>query len=382
MNCQDVLLKIDEINDEYLNILEDVCNLESPTADKARVDAVGLYFVRMAKARGWEIEIASQERAGDVVTITLNPHAKTAPIVLSGHIDTVHPVGSFGSPAVRRDDKRMYGPGVMDCKGGVVAAFMAMDALAQCGFSSRPVHLILQTDEETGSRTSNKATIAYMCEKSKDAIAFLNLEGHLSGTAALIRKGILQYRFKVRGKALHSSRCYDAANAIAEAASKILRLEKMKDRNGLTCNCGLIHGGTVANTVAEECEFVADIRFGNKDQLHVAREKVRRIAHTYRIDGCSCEYTEINFRPAMPLCEQNEALLAKMNEIYQSVGLPVLAARECPSGSDAAYITEAGIPCVDCIGTEGRNIHSVDEYIELCSLAESAKRIAAVVAEI
>ncbi len=382
MNCQDILLKIDEINDEYLNILEDVCNLESPTVDKERVDAVGAYFVRMAKARGWEIEVVPQERAGDVICITLNPHAEAAPIVLSGHLDTVHPVGSFGTPAVCRDEKRMYGPGVMDCKGGVVAAFMAMDALAKCGFSSRPVRLILQTDEETGSRTSGKATIAYMCEKSKDAIAFLNLEGHLSGTAALIRKGILQYRFKVRGKALHSSRCYDAANAIAEAASKILRLEKMKDRNGLTCNCGLIQGGTVANTVAETCEFVVDIRFGNRDQLRVAREKVRRIANTFRIDGCTCEYTEINFRPAMPLCEQNEALLAKMNEIYQRVGLPILTARECPSGSDAAYITEEGIPCVDCIGTEGRNIHSVEEYIELCSLAESAKRIAAVVAEI
>jgi len=293
----------------------------------------------------------------------------------------VHPVGSFGTPAVRRDEKRMYGPGVMDCKGGVVAAFMAMDALEQCGFSSRPVRLILQTDEETGSRTSKKQTIAYLCKQSKGAVAFLNLEGHLSGTVTLIRKGILQYRFKVRGKALHSSRCYDAANAIAEAASKILRLEKMKDREGLTCNCGLIHGGTVANTVAEECEFVADIRFGNEEQLSLARKKVRRIVNTNRIEGCSCEYTEINFRPAMPLCEKNETLLAKMNEIYQRVGLPVLVARECPSGSDAAYITAEGIPCVDCIGTEGQNIHSVDEYIELRSLAESAKRIAAVVAE-
>lgn len=382
MNCQALLQKIDAINDEYLNVLEDVCNLESPTADKERVDAVGAYFVRMAQVRGWEFEFAPQECAGDAICITLNPHAKAAPIVLSGHLDTVHPVGSFGTPAVRRDEKRMYGPGVMDCKGGVVAAFMAMDALAQCGFSSRPVHLILQTDEETGSRTSGKATIAYMCEKSKDAIAFLNLEGHLEGTATLIRKGILQYLFKVRGKALHSSRCYDAANAIAEAASKILRLEKMKDRNGLTCNCGLIHGGTVANTVAEECEFVVDIRFGNCDQLRAARQKVRRIVNTNRIEGCTCECTEINFRPAMPLCEKNEALLAKMNEIYRSVGLPVLAARECPSGSDAAYITAAGIPCVDCIGTEGRNIHSVNEYIELRSLAESAKRIAAVVAEL
>ena len=59
--------------------------------------------------------------------------------------------------------------------------------------------------------------------------------------------------------------------------------------------------------------------------------------------------------------------------------MPVLEARKCLSGADAANITEVGIPCIDCIGTEGSNIHSVDEYIELKSLAESAKRIGAVV---
>lgn len=64
---------------------------------------------------------------------------------------------------------------------------------------------------------------------------------------------------------------------------------------------------------------------------------------------------------------------------YIKNNLPVLEGRLCLSGSDAAYITETGIPCIDNLGTEGANIHSVDEYIELKSLAESAKRIAALV---
>ena len=50
----------------------------------------------------------------------------------------------------------MYGPGVMDCKGGIVAAIMAMEALEKCGFTERPVQLLLQSDEENGSATSNK----------------------------------------------------------------------------------------------------------------------------------------------------------------------------------------------------------------------------------
>ena len=105
------------------------------------------------------MEIHPNDASGDVVCITMNPDADEKPITLSGHIDTVHAVGSFGSPAVKTDDKNIYGPGVMDCKGGVVAAFYAMDALARCEFRNRPVQLLLQTDEEG---TNDKDTVKLM----------------------------------------------------------------------------------------------------------------------------------------------------------------------------------------------------------------------------
>lgn len=382
MTCTKLFEELDAVEAQYLDVLEDVCNIESPTNFKDGVDRTVDYFLDMARAKGWQTEIFEHPVAGNAACITLNPHADKAPICLSGHLDTVHPVGSFGSLAVRRDEKNMYGPGVMDCKGGAVAAFMAMDALERVGFTSRPVRLILQSDEETSSITSQKATIDYMCRKAEGAVAFLNLEGHVRGTAVLVRKGIIRYRFTVRGRALHSARCFNAANAIAEAAHKIIRLEKMKDAYGLTCNCGVISGGTVPNTVAEKCVFVVDIRFANDAQLEKARNEIAHTAEECHVEGCSCEVEELSFRPAMPLTDKNEELLARMNEIYAQSGIPTLTARSCLSGSDAAYITEIGVPCIDCIGTLGGNIHSTDEYMELDSLKVSAKMIAAVVHEI
>ena len=50
---------------------------------------------------------------------------------------------------------------------------------------------------------SNKTTIQYICEKSKDAIAFLNLEGYTAGMATLKRKGIASFRFDIIGKETH-----------------------------------------------------------------------------------------------------------------------------------------------------------------------------------
>lgn len=373
-----LLNKIDKLEKDYIKFLSDVCNIESPTSNKAAVDAVGRYFADKAREKGWLVETKPINNAGDVVVITMNADSTEAPVCLSAHIDTVHPVGLFGTPAVKMDAEKIYGPGVMDCKGGAVTAFMAMDALERIGFTSRPVMLLLQTDEECGSMTSGKETINYICERSKDAVAFLNLEG-FEGSAVLYRKGILRVKFIIHGIASHSYRCYEGANAVAEAAHKIIELEKMKDKDGLTCNCGVIKGGTVANTVAEECFFLADIRFATAEELSRARKTLDELAKTSFVDGCTAQIEEISYRPSMEYTKKNEELYNKINEIYESVGLPSLPAGTATGGSDAAYTTEAGIPTVDNLGTEGGFIHSAREFIFTKSICESAKRIAAVV---
>ena len=378
MDCKKLFSAIDEMNDTYCNIWEKVCNIESPTDHKKGVDEVGNVFIKMANERKWLVEVFEHKKAGNAICITINYESKAEPVVFSGHIDTVHPIGLFGTPAVHQDEKCIYGPGVMDCKGGVVASFMALDALDRCGFAKRPVKLIIQTDEETGSRTSGLKTVEFMCEKARNAVAFLNTEGIQGNTAVLVRKGILRYRFTVFGKAVHSANCVIGANAIAEAAHKILELETIKDANTLTCNCGTIEGGTVANTVAEKCSFTADFRFSSEEDCVKAQKAAEIISEHVIIEGCRCELERISYRPAMPLCGRNSKLLERMNEFYKQTGLPQLTSRTCLSGSDAAYITAAGIPCVDNLGVDGGNIHSINEYAYLDSLATCAKRLAVI----
>ena len=381
MLITNVFAAIDQKTDDYVSFWREICQLESPTADKAGVDAVGAYFAQKATERGWKIEILEEAVSGNAICITMNQNAKGAPIALSGHVDTVHAVGSFGEHPVRMENGRICGPGATDCKGGLAAAFLAMDALRACGFTDRPILLLLQSDEEVGSKTSDKRTVHWICEKAKGCAAFLNLEPFKKNRAVLTRKGILRYRLTVKGEAIHSSNCADGEggiNAIAEAAHKILELEKMKDKDGITCNCGVIEGGTVANTVPEHCSFVADIRFANEAQRLEAEEKLRTVAaHSY-LAGSKCTVEQVSTRAAMEPSEKNNALLERMNGIFAEVGLPVLEGRHSNGGSDAAYTTAAGIPTVDSLGTEGGRIHSVEEFGELASLPDAAKRIAAI----
>lgn len=383
MDCSRIFDTIDKLNDRYVDVWEDILNIESPSNFKEGVDAVSNYFIELSKDKGWKIERFPEERFGDVVCITMNPDSDKAPIALSGHMDTVHPIGLFGSPAAHREGDILYGPGAMDCKGGVVAGLLAMHALHECGYSDRPVMMLLQSNEEIGSGIENKSPIRRICNQAKDAVAFLNLEGHegyFAGKACLERKGIAGFLFKVTGVSTHASYCArEGASAIAEAAHKIIELEKVKEETGLTFNCGIIKGGTVRNTVPGECEFQLDVRFSSESDFERANEIIKRVTETVYVDGCSCEAKMTCLRVAMEKCERNLNLLAIANEAFEKNGLSTLEVGKRNGGSDAADVTAFGIPCIDSLGVGGERAHSKDEYGVISSLAESAKRVVAII---
>lgn len=381
MDWKTVNEQIGALEKEYIALWERVCNIESPTDCKAGVDAVGICFTDLARQRGWNVEILEEKVSGNAVCITMNPDAPGRPVALSAHLDTVHPIGLFGNPPVRIEGDKIYGPGVEDCKGGAVAAFLAMDSLSRCGYADRPVLLLLQSDEEISSITSEKRTIDFMAEKAKNCVAFLNAEGH-NGKLVGVRKGILRYVFEVTGVAAHSSRCQTGVNAIAEAAHKILELEKWKDPEGLTCNCGVIEGGSAANSVPASCTFVADIRYATDEQMRRAEEFVKEVAARAYLPGSSCTVTEKSRRVAMEDCPRNREIFSKIERIYAEIGLPAVEWGSSTGGSDAAWMTVAGIPCLDNFGVHGGKIHSKDEYAYLDSLAASARMMAAVILKI
>ena len=382
MECRTVFDKIDELNSEYVDFWQEICEIESPTFYKEGIDRVGQTIISHVKQFGWQVEVLKQSVAGNAICITMNPDAKKTPVVFSGHLDTVHPLGIFGYPAVKRDGEKIYGPGVTDCKGGVVASLLAMVALEKCGYRERPVKLILQTDEEVSSLPSNKETVRFMAKCAKGCVAFLNCEPHEKGALVLQRKGIIRYIFDITGKAAHSSAPYDGASAICEASYKVIEIEKFKDRDGITTSCGIIEGGPAETTVPEKCKITVDIRFPDADSLEFIKGEMQRIADSCHVEGTSCELITKSFRVSMDKSEANDRLFERISEIFDRNGLVHVEKQKGNYGSDACDMTAYGIPSVDSIGVRGGMIHSKYEYAYISSLAESAKMLASVAVEI
>lgn len=381
-NINNIFKEIDNLTDKYIQMLVDICIIESKTEDKESVDKVGKYLERYAEKMGYKIVKKEFEKSGDVYSFTLNEDDKKELISMSGHMDTVFEKGAFGYPPVKMDEEFIYGPGVQDCKGGIVISLLVMEALKNCGYDKRQVKLILQSDEEVGSCLSNKGTIDFMLEEAKNSIAFLNMEGHNPGKITVGRKGIVKKKILIKGHAAHSGIYIGGISAIREAAHKIINLEEGNDPNGITFNCGIIKGGTTINTIPENCEIDVEYRFKTLKEQQTAEEKLQKIVNTSFVEGTTATVISISDRSPMERTAKNENLANRISDISEKYGFEKLEPAESSGGADAAYTTVAGIPTIDSVGIEGANCHSVREKARLSSVSKLAKILAAVIIEV
>lgn len=376
-----VFLEIDRLKDKYIDMLADICNIESKSSDKEGVDKVGDYLCNVAKDLGYTIKKKEFERAGNVYSFTLNPDADKKSVSISGHMDTVFEKGVFGYPPTRIDGDYIYGPGVQDCKGGIIQCLLVMEALKNCGYTQRPVKLILQSDEEVSSELSLGGTLRFMVDEAKDSVAFLNAEGHKKGFVTVGRKGIVKKKIVIEGKAFHAGYYVEGISAIREAAYKIIELEKDNDVNTVTFNCGVIGGGTVPNIIPEKCEIELEFRFKTLSQKREAEEKLERVVNTSYVAGTKSHIIDISERLSMERTPSNERLAHIISDISEKYGFGKLEPFEAPGGADAAYTTNAGIPSADSMGPEGAYIHSTRERAVISSIPRMAKIMAAVIME-
>ena len=127
---------------------------ESPTWDAGAVDRMLDIAARDMAIMGASIErIAGRQGFGGCVRARF-PHPKQGEpgILIAGHLDTVHPVGTLEKLAWRREGNKCFGPGIFDMKGGGYLALEAIRQLAQASFTTPlPITVLFTPDEEVGT---------------------------------------------------------------------------------------------------------------------------------------------------------------------------------------------------------------------------------------
>lgn len=286
---------------------------------------------------------------------------KEGQILVLGHSDTVYDLGTLTSMPFREENGRVYGPGVFDMKGGLALFAFAMRYLVE---QQLPVarHVVLQvnSDEETGSRTSRALTEA----QARKSLAVLVVEpaAGLNGLAKTARKGVGGFRLQVRGRAAHAGLDFaSGASAILELSRQIQRVSEFTDlHRGLTVNPGVTSGGARTNVVAAEawCDF--DVRVARTSDWEMVARRFRTLEP---LDPrCTLEVTgELN-RPPLERTEESGRLYQLARGIGAELGTD-LGETTVGGGSDGNFTGALGIPTLDGMGAVGDGAHTLGEYI-------------------
>jgi glutamate carboxypeptidase len=353
-----------------LTRLRQLVETESPSDDKPSVDRAATLISTWAE--GATIKRHKQRHHGDILELKFGPRSKRPRILLLGHLDTVWPLGTLANMPFLAADGKLHGPGILDMKSGVLMALEAISALAETGNLTRPITLLLNSDEEIGSPVSRPITekIAQTCS------AVFVLEPAQGLACKTARKGIGNYQVTVEGIAAHSGVDFDRGHsAILEMSRLVQAISAFTARTpGLTVNVGTIHGGTQSNVVPAHCTAAVDVRILRAQDA----AKVDKLFHSLRLTDKACKLTitgGIN-RPPMERKPGTVALFKQARKLASQLNF-TLDEASTGGGSDGNFTAALGIPTLDGMGSIGAGAHATHEHIDPTHLIPRTTLLAA-----
>ena len=357
----------------FLADLARLVNTDCGSYTPEGVDEIGRFVAGFMTDHGATVDIRPDPAGthGATVIGTWEGPSGTAGgprILLIGHMDTVFDPGTAAErPFMIDGDGNAHGAGVTDMKSGLLAGLYALKALVVRGpLPFERLTYIANPDEEIGSPSST----SHIREIAADADVCLVLEcARANGDIVSSRKGILDARITVRGRAAHSGvEPEKGRSAILAAADLVTRLHALNGRwDGVTVNVGVIGGGTRPNVVAERCLLEVDIRAVRRADLEAAEREIRSMLGSVAVPDVTAELEPMARWWPMEKLERSGRLVEHAQAVARQLGFEV---RDAATGgaSDANTTSEMGVASLDGLGPIGGMDHSPAEYLEVASI--------------
>jgi glutamate carboxypeptidase len=366
----------------YLEDLARLVDVDCGSYTKAGVDTVGRWVQGAFEATGAVVAVERDERLGATVLGTWQGRTGGPRALLVGHLDTVFDPGTAAQRPFRTDGGRAMGPGVSDMKAGLLAGIYALRALDQAlpgglakGLPYERLTFVANPDEEIGSPVSSPVIRRIAGQTD---VCFVLECARANGDIVSARKGIVDLRILVRGRAAHAGvEPEKGRSAVLAAAHLTVALHALNGRwPGVTVNVGVVHGGTRPNVVAAEAELQVDLRSPQRADLEAAGAEIRRLCAQPAVPDVTCDLVETARHWPMERTASNVRLADQAAELARRLGFDL---RDTATGgaSDANTTAGLGVPTLDGLGPIGGADHSPDEYLELDSIVPRTTLLAA-----
>ncbi len=350
---------------------------ESPTYDAAAVNRMLDLAARDLALMGARIErIPGRMGFGDCVRARF-PHPKEDEpgVLVMGHMDTVHPVGTLAALPFRRDGERCYGPAICDMKGGNYVALEAIRQLARAGIETPlPVTVLFTPDEEVGTPSTRDVVEA---EAARHRFVLVPEPATSEAGVVTGRYAIARFNLETVGRPSHAgARLAEGRSAIRAMARKIIEIEAMTS-DDCTFSIGVVHGGQWVNCVATTCRAEALSMAKRQADLDQGVERMLALAGT--ADDVAFTVTRGVTRPVWEPDEASLELYETARGIAKALGFDI-PHKSAGGGSDGNFTGAMGIPTLDGLGVQGAGYHTLEEHILVDSLVQRGRLMAGLLA--
>ena len=298
-----------------------------------------------------------------------NSSKNSTVVTLISHADTVYPEDSpFQKITWSPDRKTALGPGVIDDKGGILVALLALEKVSQQNNRDVTVQLICMPGEEIGSPGLHQ----FLTRIGKESSVILGFEPSL-GDGSLIhsRRGNRWYEIIMKGPGGHSGR--DAGkvlNPLTLLSEKVSALAALsKPELGFSVTPGSFSTNTNGfNSIPAEAIVRIDTRYDTNEMRDTLHAQMLPI-----LEGT--EWTLVEDCPAMVLNPESLQLGEKLITLVSSVEGKEITVRKAFGSSDCNFASRPGIPIIDGLGAIGTGLHSAQETLECASILSRAEVI-------
>lgn len=365
------------MSQDVVSLLQQLVRIPSVNPDNAPgTDQTGEETIAVFLS-GWLESIGAEVILEEIKPGRPNLIARFAPldgrprILLGPHLDTVGVGGMIIAPfggEIR--DGKVWGRGTCDTKGPMAAMLWALhdhrETLADLPLA---VDFVAFMGEESGQWGSKD-----FVKKHGAEYTFALVGEPTSMQIVHVTKGSLWATLRATGKAAHSAQPERGENAILKLTRSLDRLDHHLGSQlatythpvlgRSTMNVGMIRGGSRPNIVPDFAEAELDIRIA--PSLAADGGALKLLTETIAFHELPVEIVNPHENPPMETATDHPMILALL-ATHPSIGLT-----GAPWFSDAAHLSNGGIPSI-CIGPGSIDqAHTVDEFIEISALEHGA----------
>jgi glutamate carboxypeptidase len=349
-------------------------------ADRIGTELADIGFERIAaepaerRAPAWAESVLSPEVPFDALVdpvVWHRPGSLEGTLLLLGDLDAALAVDR---PELVVRGERATGPAVADMKGGLV---VLVEALRQLGSRSAPsITVVLSGDEQAGSLRS-ASTIA---KHAATASWCLCLEcaregGKVMRSRAQVGVGQLAAFGTEAYAGTAASAADNPINLLARGLSKIARLPDRRPEVAVTAT--ILRAGRRRSLIPREAIAILDARTRDQAAWEQAESELSSALRTLGAGG-RLQLDLYAHRQSVPATERTAWLLSLVRRVGGELGIHIDATDSLAAGS-SSFADSNRIPVLDGMGPSGGNLMTDDEYIELSSLDERSRVLAATI---